>query len=150
MTTSISAPNQLNPDSLEFAAFEKIRRTKPGYADGTTFFHGGIEYGLAVDTPCRLELTHAVIECISGPMAGRQLAMASLCWIRQDRHDVNGLGLVMQALATGVVINEVSRPQNQTWRVLPTLPVPSCYVKSEISTNESEKNDSGKDGQLAY
>lgn len=133
MTATIAAIPLLDPDSLEFAAFEKIRCTGTGHADGGTFVHGGIKYRLTVDIPCRLELTHAVIECISGPGAGHRRAMASLCWKRKDRHDVDGLGLAMQALATGVTLNDVTRPQYLSWRVLPLLPVPDCYAKPDSS-----------------
>ena len=145
MTSSIQTPERLAHDSLEFAAFEKIRRISSGHADGSTFFHDGIEYGLRIDVPCRLELTHAVIECLSGPMAGQQQAMASLYWKSQDRHDVNGLALVIQALAKGISVSEISRSHNPTWRVLPRLPVPSCYVKSEISADDDKP-----DGELVH
>lgn len=133
MTAKIIETPQLDPDSLEFAAFEKIRRIGSGRADGATFVHGGIEYRLTVDTPCRLELTHVVIEQIGGPMAGCQWAMASLCWTKKDRHDVNGLGLMMQALATGAVVKDAHHPECLSWCVLPMLPVPDCYAKPDGS-----------------
>lgn len=84
MTATIAAIPLLDPDSLEFAAFEKIRCTGTGHADGATFVHGGIKYRLTVDIPCRLELTHAVIECIGGPwlrFAGKEkTAMTWTAW----------------------------------------------------------------------
>lgn len=133
MTASITAPLPLDPDSLEFAAFEKIRSIGPARADGATFVHEGVKYCLTVDTPCRLELTHAVLERINGPTAGYRQAIAILSWKRQDRHDVNGLGLMMQAMATGVVIEDANRPEKLSWRVLPMLPVPDCYAKPNDS-----------------
>ena len=134
MTAHINAPQHLDPSSIEFAAFEKIRRIGPGSADGTTFSHNGIEYGLIVDTPCRLQLTHIVIArppSAAGP--GHMQAMAVLHWKDKSRHDANGLGLVMQALATGATVHEPSRPEGPIWRVLPMLPVPACYAQPDGS-----------------
>lgn len=133
-TASINASEHLDPDSLEFAAFEKLRRIGARRADGATFFHDGIEYGLIIDTPCQLELTHIVIARLPSPMGpGHMQAMASLCWTNQDSHNVKGLGLMMQALATGVVVKDATRPEKLSWRVLPMLPVPGCYAKPDNS-----------------
>lgn len=128
MSARINAAPVLDPDSLQFAAFEKIRRVGADRADGGTFFHQGIEYGLTVDMPSRLELVHVVIQRIGGPAPGHQQAMAVLCLCRQDCHDVKGLNLVMAALADGVVVKDALRPEVLSWRVLPVLPVPSCYA----------------------
>lgn len=137
MTAIINAAPLLDPESLQFAVFEKIRRIGADHADGAMLTHNGAKYAVTVDAPCKLELIHVVIELKSGPAAGTRQAMAVLCMRNQDRHDVNGLGLLVNALASGVTITDATRPQYLSWRVLPLLPVPDCYAPSETTPDNS-------------
>lgn len=116
----------LPADSLQFQAFEKIRRIGPDAADGATVFHNGVEYGITSDKACTLELTQLTLERLDGAAGGTQSSMAVLRWDRRDTSDVNGLGLLMNALAVGVAMPG-QRGLDPAYRVLPVLPVPACY-----------------------
>jgi hypothetical protein len=116
---------------LQFAAFEQLRRMGAESAHLSVVAPVGRDddrHQLRVDSVCRLEFNLVTLESLYSSPVGVQQAMGVLHWHRHDRHDVDGLGLVMKAFAQGFAIEDATRPQNLAWRVLPWLPVPSCYA----------------------
>lgn len=127
----------LPADSLQFAAFEKVRRIGSDAVDGATVFHDGVEYGINADNACTLTLTHLTLERLDGAAKGAQSSMAVLKWDKRDTSDVNGLGLAMNALAVGVSMPG-RREVDPSFRVLPVLPVPACYRRADEADSDPD------------
>lgn len=123
----MSMVSTLDRDSLEFFAFDLVRRVGVGKADGMTIRHGGEEYGLTVGQPCLIEVTHITFDQLSGEGPPNQTAMAVVRIRAEKDGDVDGLGLVMNALVHGHVIAEGHPTLHRVWRVLAGLPVPLRY-----------------------
>lgn len=131
------APHPLDRDSLEFAIFEKVRRTGADRADGKTVWHNGKEYGLTVNTISTFKTVHVVIEHLDeGGIQGHQRAMAIVDVVNNGYlGGPNGSSLLLTALIDGVRV--AAHPGlTRSYHVLPILEVPPIFQKHQAGETD--------------
>lgn len=120
----------LHPDSLEFAVFEKVRRTGVEGTDGQTLSHGGRRYELTAHTISTIKTVHVLMECsdADAPEVGHQRAMAIVAVCNNGyRGGPNGLAPTLTALVDGARI-EGMPSLTHSYFVLPHVDVPPCFA----------------------
>ena len=127
----------LTSDPLALAVFEKLRRTGIDATDGKTIESEGNEYALTALSICKFEIVHVVAKTTKGRGAGFQRAMVVTGIKKHGFRGVDGAAYLLQSLIDGVVIKDKQRPEFNSWRVLPVVQVPDCYL-NECSDEESE------------
>ena len=132
----MSGSQTLDQDSVQYAAFEKIRTCGADRSDGQTIHHQGREYGLTVHRICKLETLHVVIVCLDESMPGYQQAMAVVVVDNNGYRGLDGASVLLPALLNGVTVKEPTFT-TRSYRVLPWCEVPHVFANHQDTLGDA-------------